>query len=153
MEVLSGRHNTEVGDGRPRAEHMRAADRDRNRVAEVLREAHAEGRLTLTEFDERTALAYAARTYADLAALTADLPAPGARAEVTSVLRQAHRPHPRVAAWVLVNTICLLVWGISCVAAGQWLYPWWIWVAGPWGLVMLRAQLGHRVCATAHRSA
>jgi hypothetical protein len=46
---------------------MRAADGDRKRVAEQLRSAHDEGRLTLTEYDERVQQAWAARTYGELA--------------------------------------------------------------------------------------
>ncbi len=53
---------------------MRASDADRERVAEVLRTAAAEGRLQLHELDERLAAVYAARTYADLEPVTHDLP-------------------------------------------------------------------------------
>jgi hypothetical protein len=53
---------------------LRAADADRAAAAERLRVACGEGRLTLDEFSERTAEAYAARTLAELDRLTADLP-------------------------------------------------------------------------------
>ena len=53
---------------------LRAGDGDRDAVAEQLREAHAEGRLTMEELDDRLGKTYAARTFADLAPLTADLP-------------------------------------------------------------------------------
>lgn len=56
------------------ARDIRASDADRERVAEVLRTAAAEGRLDLSELDERLAVVYAARTYADLEPVTADLP-------------------------------------------------------------------------------
>jgi Domain of unknown function (DUF1707)/Cell wall-active antibiotics response 4TMS YvqF len=66
---------------------MRASDADRERVAEVLRTAAAEGRLHLDELDERLSAVYAARTYAELEPITHDLPtartappAPGAGA-------------------------------------------------------------------------
>ncbi|MFB9180152.1 DUF1707 domain-containing protein [Dactylosporangium sucinum] len=55
---------------------LRASDGDRERVAEVLRVAAAEGRLDLDEVDERLHAVYAARTYAELEPLTADLPGP-----------------------------------------------------------------------------
>ncbi|HKN99947.1 MAG TPA: DUF1707 domain-containing protein, partial [Pseudonocardiaceae bacterium] len=55
---------------------IRASDADRTVVADRLRAALDEGRLTLSEYDERLRLAYAAVTYGDLAPLTADLPAP-----------------------------------------------------------------------------
>lgn len=59
---------------------LRVSDADREQVAERLREAAGEGRLTVDELDERVEAAYAARTGADLAPLTADLPehVPGA---------------------------------------------------------------------------
>jgi len=56
---------------------MRAADADRERVADVLREAVAQGRISFKELDERLDQAYAARTYAELEAVTRDLPAAG----------------------------------------------------------------------------
>ncbi|MDQ2811223.1 MAG: DUF1707 domain-containing protein [Actinomycetota bacterium] len=51
-----------------------AATADRERTVGTLRAGFTEGRLGQDELDERTAQAYAARTYADLWALTADLP-------------------------------------------------------------------------------
>jgi len=53
---------------------MLAAAADRDRTMDVLKAAFTEGRLTKGEFDDRTARVLAARTYADLNALVADLP-------------------------------------------------------------------------------
>lgn len=53
---------------------LRACDADREQVADLLRGAFVEGRLTQDELDERLGRTYAARTYADLAAQTEDLP-------------------------------------------------------------------------------
>jgi hypothetical protein len=53
---------------------MRVSDSDREQTAGVLREAASHGRITMDELDERLELAYAAKTYADLAAVTQDLP-------------------------------------------------------------------------------
>jgi hypothetical protein len=54
---------------------MRASDEDRQIVVDVLRQAHAVGRLRPDEFYERMdAAAYAAVTWGDLDGLTADLP-------------------------------------------------------------------------------
>lgn len=53
---------------------LRASDEDRDQVAEALREAAADGRLTLTELDERIEQLYAARTYGDLEPVVHDLP-------------------------------------------------------------------------------
>jgi hypothetical protein len=54
---------------------MLAANADRERAIDVLRASFAEGRLTRAEHDDRTARVYAARTYGELGALIADLPA------------------------------------------------------------------------------
>jgi hypothetical protein len=53
---------------------LRASDADRERVAEVLRDALAEGRLDMAEFEERLEATYNARTYGDLVPITRDLP-------------------------------------------------------------------------------
>jgi hypothetical protein len=71
-------------------ESMRASHEDRDRVVDVLRVAAGDGRLTADELDERIEGALAARTYGELTALTADLPAPRAAApaaEPRKVLR------------------------------------------------------------------
>jgi hypothetical protein len=54
---------------------LRISDTDRDRAAEVLREAHAEGRITVDELDERLTSVYSAKTFADLVPVTRDLPA------------------------------------------------------------------------------
>nr|WP_251014987.1 DUF1707 domain-containing protein [Streptomyces sp. ISL-99] len=56
---------------------MRASDAERERVAEVLRDAVAEGRLDMEEFDQRLDAVYKARTHGELEPLVRDLPAPG----------------------------------------------------------------------------
>ncbi|MEV7088661.1 DUF1707 domain-containing protein [Streptomyces sp. NPDC093085] len=60
----------------------RASDTEREQVAERLREAMAEGRLTMEEFDERLGAAYQARTHGELVPLVRDLPAPGSTADL-----------------------------------------------------------------------
>ena len=55
------------------APEVRASDADRDRVVDVLRDAAADGRLTVDEFDERMAAALSSRTLGELAVLTADL--------------------------------------------------------------------------------
>jgi hypothetical protein len=59
-------------------QHLRASDADREAVANVLREAAGDGRLTMDELDERLDAVYAAKTYAELEPITHDLPATGA---------------------------------------------------------------------------
>lgn len=53
---------------------IRVSDADRDQVAETLREAAAEGRITLDELDERLERTYSAQVYADLEPIVADLP-------------------------------------------------------------------------------
>jgi hypothetical protein len=53
---------------------IRASDKERESVVDVLRDAYTEGRLTLEEFEERTSAAYASKTWSDLRELTGDLP-------------------------------------------------------------------------------
>jgi hypothetical protein len=74
---------------------QRAGDADREAVAERLRVAAGEGRIELWELDERLGQAYGARTYGELAALLADLPAhplftsfPGLSAEPETLVLQ-----------------------------------------------------------------
>jgi hypothetical protein len=76
---------------------LRISDTDRHQVAEILRQAAGEGRIDLTELDERLEAAYAAKTYADLVPLTADLPVRG------PAPRPAPRPRPAAPAGPVVR--------------------------------------------------
>jgi hypothetical protein len=53
---------------------MLASTADRERALDVLKDGFVEGRLTKDEYDTRVSSTYAARTYADLAEVTSDLP-------------------------------------------------------------------------------
>ncbi|MFD4923276.1 DUF1707 domain-containing protein [Streptomyces goshikiensis] len=75
---------------------LRASDADRERVVERLRDAVAEGRLDMEEFQERLEAAYASRTYAELEPLTRDLPAVGGGPAGAAV---AAGPGQEQAAW------------------------------------------------------
>ncbi|MGI5202737.1 DUF1707 SHOCT-like domain-containing protein [Spirillospora sp. CA-108201] len=68
---------------RPSPTSMRASDADRDEVADRLREALAEGRITPEEHAERIDVVYNARTYAELEPVLSDLPS-------------QHAPRPRV---------------------------------------------------------
>ena len=59
----------------PGRSHLRASHADREQVVGTLKAAFVQGRLVKDEFDLRVGQALAPRTYAELAALTADLPA------------------------------------------------------------------------------
>ena len=54
--------------------HLRASHADREQIIVMLKAAFVQGRLTKDELDARAGQAFAARTYAELAAITADLP-------------------------------------------------------------------------------
>ena len=63
-----------MGDLEPRPDpELRIGDADRERVAEILRKAAGDGRISLEELDQRLEKAYAARTASELAPVTADL--------------------------------------------------------------------------------
>jgi hypothetical protein len=54
--------------------NLRAADADREQVAERLRKSHGEGRLDMDEFQQRLERCYAAKTFGELRELVRDLP-------------------------------------------------------------------------------
>ena len=135
--------------------HLRAADADRAAVATQLGEQMSAGRLTVAEYDERLARAYAARTYGELEALTADLPRPAAQAPAPAPHGAVHRVPAcgwsggpsREAAWrnwAVVAVIVLSVWTATAIGSPDLPYFWPIWVIGPWGAVLLAQTLGRR---------
>ena len=65
-----GKAASAVGRG-----HLRASHADREQVIGTLKAAFVQGRLDKDEFDLRVGQAFASRTYAELAAVTADIPA------------------------------------------------------------------------------
>lgn len=80
-----------TADGNGRA---RASDADRERVIDVLKAAFVEGRLTGEEHGERVERAFQSRTHAELAELSADLPAgpPGTHLPQPAGVSAAHGP-------------------------------------------------------------
>jgi hypothetical protein len=72
---------------------LRASHADRDQVAEVLRVAAGDGRLSPDELDERLERALTARTYAELAALIADLPAAGTAVSAAAASKDLIRLH------------------------------------------------------------
>jgi hypothetical protein len=136
---------------------LRASDADRERVATRLRAALGEGRLTLDEFDSRVAEVYAAKTYGDLSALTADLPASVELFERPTGTAVAPRPHASPArhgadghglvwgSYLSANLICLVVWACIALGGGGTQGFWFLWVAGPWGAVLLGREIQQRL--------
>ena len=91
----------------PPAAGLRAARADREQAIDLLKAAFVQGRLTRDEFDERVGLALVSRTYGELAAVTADIPA-----DLVGALPR--RPPARVPRRVSMNTA---VTGGACMAA------------------------------------
>ena len=129
---------------------MRAADADRDRVLEIVRQGHAEGRLSIPEFYDRLEAVYQAKTYAELDEVVRDLPAVGdsapafAAAPAPTVARPssasslARMPSELRGLWVTWATsvaICVLIWFLTTGPGDDSFWP--IWVAGPWGVVNL----------------
>jgi hypothetical protein len=81
----------------PPPAELRASDADRERIAQVLQDAHADGRLTLEELEERLGTLYRSRTLGELARLTEDLLPPDQQPlnldgrPVSAFLRQQER--------------------------------------------------------------
>jgi hypothetical protein len=145
---------------------IRASDADRDRVAALLREHHAAGRLTAEEFHERMDAALEAKTRGELDELLADLPVIDLyRLPDESLRRPAGLPHtslmPRdlgrasepvrfspgtvaVGAWAVVTGVLIAIWAVAAViGVGTWL-PWWLLIAIPWIWVLIRRAQRHR---------
>ena len=142
--------------------HLRASDADRAAVADVLGAHMSAGRLDVAEYDDRLARAYAARTYGELAELTTDLPAAPPAPVDRPVPSGAHTAPPTPAwahgmsacsswtggsslraawvSWATTAAFVVSIWLITSLASG-WIYPWPIWVIGPWGVVLLVQSL------------
>jgi len=96
---------------------LRAAHADREQVIDLLKAAFVQGRLAKDEFEARVGQALASRTYADLAAITADLPAglTGTAPPRKPVRAKARPPvNPDLKAVVPVIT------GMTVLTAGLW---------------------------------
>jgi hypothetical protein len=141
-----------------RREELRAADVDRQFVADRLKSALDEGRLSLHEYDDRLRDTYAARTYGDLDQLLADLPgadhaqltpsppwAPAVGHHPAAAASQAGRGFPRWiiatwSSWLTVSIIVNAIWFATVVSGGHPAY-WPIWVMLPWGAVLLAGTI------------
>ncbi len=110
---------------------MRVSDADRAEVADQLAQHYGEGRLDQAELDERLGRAMSAKTHADLAGLTADLPHLDARpspARAPAPRSRAGRPRSRLLPIVLLVVVAFVAW--HAVASFFWV-PVWHW-PGPW---------------------
>jgi Domain of unknown function (DUF1707) len=113
---------------------MRASDKDRDRIAERLREATSEGRLLIEELEQRLDDALRARTYGELEALIVDLPGPRLMAR----RRRRSRRLPIVPALgLIVGVVMLAPLVLASIALAVQLaigvlLVWWIWGGVAW---------------------
>jgi Domain of unknown function (DUF1707) len=137
---------------------MRASDHDRQEVVDRLRDALEDGRLKIDEYIDRMGLAYQAVTDGDLAPLYADLPplgsttgrevalpawAPPACSSRRAVL--AGLPTTLKVLWMIWLTavsINVMVWALVSGTAARLVYPWPLWVAGPYGAALVAVSAG-----------
>jgi hypothetical protein len=119
---------------------LRAADADRQQIAERLKHALDEGRLSLHEYDDRVRQAYEATTYAELQPLVSDLPMPGMSAADLEARRRAddrrvarRLPMALIVLWTIYGSVMavnLMVWAIVAATTGE-TYFWPIWLVVP----------------------
>ncbi|GAA0717625.1 DUF1707 domain-containing protein [Dactylosporangium roseum] len=145
-----------------RRENVRAADVDRQFVAERLKAGLDEGRLSLGEYDDRLKETYAARTYGDLDKVLRDLP--GFQPVSDSQLTTAESVSPATFAdsdkkngrtpswlvgiwgtWLVAVSVNVVIWALVSISSGEAVYFWPMWVAGPWGAVLLASTISMRV--------
>jgi hypothetical protein len=88
--------------------HLRASRADREQVVSILRAAFVQGRLGKDEFDLRVGQAFGSRTYAELAAVTADLPAGLATAKRSQRARAQDEPMRRPGRMIALAAISVL---------------------------------------------
>jgi hypothetical protein len=139
---------------------MRASDADRDKTAALLREHHAEGRLTAEEFYDRLDQALVAKTIGELDELLADLPAidlyrlPAAGIVPAPPGARRHGPLRRGGggplsgggamawvAWSAVSGVLFLAWAVTALADGgaAWL-PWFLLLSAPWAWYLLHRR-------------
>ena len=134
------------------ADNIRISDSEREQVVGELGRHLTAGRLTIGEVDQRVAQVYRSTTQQQAHEVLRELPsAPSAVATArpaAPTIRPARRlipGHQRIEwlAWLAAGGINIAIWGIVSLATGVMIYPWPVWVIGPWGLVLLgRTLLG-----------
>jgi hypothetical protein len=115
--------STESGAGPRDTQRVRASDGEREQVAQVLRAAMTEGRLTLEEGEERLAQVYAATYRDELTPLVRDLPGGGWRALYdTPEMRARFRRSVWRRAGTVATVAAVLV-GLAVLSGGHVFWP------------------------------
>ncbi|MEV6274893.1 DUF1707 domain-containing protein [Nocardia sp. NPDC051832] len=114
-------------------DELRASDADRQQIADRLRIAMDNGRLSLHEYDDRLQQTYSAKTYGELAPIVSDLPSERSKPGKPDTPRRI--PQWVVIMWIpwfAVNLLMVLIWAATGAD-----YFWPFWVAVPWGIALL----------------
>jgi hypothetical protein len=117
-------------------DHIRVTDLDRKATEARLRMAHTDGSLTLDELDERLANLWRTKTRRDLAALTADLPAPLPPPPPPKPDNARTAMKVLTAIWLSVSAVNLVIWVLVSVIGFDLAYPWFLWPFLPPGVVL-----------------
>jgi hypothetical protein len=128
---------------------LRAADRDRDLVHEMLGNAFAEGRLTREELDERADEVNAAKTLGALPPLVNDLVAdsdpsavlmrPGER-HATAERKYRQRRHQALMGFLTPTLICWAIWAATMFGG----FPWPLFVTVATGIRWVQLVTNHR---------
>lgn len=116
---------------------MRASDGDREAVAQRLRAALDEGRLSLPEYDERLQQAFAATTYGELAPLTSDLPESKPSKHVARREKHKRKQIKEWRDWGGVAVILVGIWLVTSIASRDLQFFWPMIPLGIWAAVIL----------------
>ncbi len=109
--IEAARRRPKPGAGAPAggSGKTRASDTDRERAVDALSAAFAEGRLTKEEHSTRVQRAYGSLTYAELAALSADLPAGPPGTPPPPAATSAAAAVPRTSPLAVASLVCGLI--------------------------------------------
>ena len=118
-----GDERAAAGGGRGR---LRASHADREKVIELLKTAFVQDRLSKDELDTRVGQAFASQTYAELAAVTADIPAEPAAARPLREPVRAKSQAPLAVPLIIAMTM---------LTAGSWMGALFH-QDEPWGMVV-----------------
>ncbi|MEV0060127.1 DUF1707 domain-containing protein [Nocardia sp. NPDC050718] len=120
----------------------RASDAERNAIVAQLSTHLADGRLDLTEYDQRVAKVYATATRDELAVVLSDLPQLTTQQQASAPAEKKGARIPvwqriEAGSWLGVSLIVVVIWGLISLSAGELTYFWPMWVIGPWGAVLV----------------